>query len=294
MALDRVQRNTIILIVVGVVALGVMLTRVDHELTELSHTLLKISDDVRVPKSSGGSKTVYQDDRLMKVSVAKDVNQKVVKSGDKVYRFAQHCTGAVDIVEGQSVPFCVGQNQLTLIAGSDDPVVLVTADASSAQVAPVLREAIVVKSNAGAGTALLAYGPDTCITTNDCGMGLDPLNVTFAYNLAGGDSALRPIAHYPATGMSTWNPSGTRAIIVPDTCPESGCTLAALTGYDLVSDVAQPASTEQAAGAFGALKTDAAGKRVPLWGDVTWTSDTEYSVTMTDAKGKAKTITGKF
>jgi hypothetical protein len=58
--------------------------------------------------------------------------------------------------------------------------------------------------------------------------------------------------------------------------------------------VVQPASKETAAGSFGAMKTDSSGKPVPVWGSITWKSDTEYSATMTDTKGKTKTVEGKF
>ncbi len=284
----------LILLGVGIVALGVMVTRVDRELADLSHTLLKIADDVRMPKSPATARAGDQEAGLLKGESSKLVSQKALRVGDKVFVFAQRCDGGLDVAAGQTEPFCVGQNQLTLASGNDKPEALDTRQAMSAQAAPVLRSAIFVSSSSGPGTVLLAYGPDTCVTTNHCGMGRDPLVVTYAYNLAGGAGALRPLNHYPATGMSTWNPSGTRAIIVQDTCMEGGCSEAALAGYDLVSDVVQPASTEKAAGSFGGLKTDANGRRVAVWGNVTWKSDTEYSVTMTDAKGKTKAIEGKF
>ena len=296
MGLERIQRNLLVLLGIGVVALGFMISRVDHGLKDLSHILLKISEDVHVPKSaSGGTRSGAQDaDQLMKGDGAKVVNQKVVKSGATVFQFVQRCSGKIDLADDQSSAFCVGQNQLTLIAGDEKPVVLETEDVSSPRAAPVLRQAVLVPSKSGPGTVLLAYGADTCITANACGAGPDPLNVTFAYALGGGAGALRPIAHYPALGRSSWNPSGTRAVIIPDTCIGGACTKDTLKGYDLVSDVLQPASKETAAGSFGGVSTDASGKRVPVWGSVTWKSDTEYAVTMIDEKGKTVTVEGKF
>lgn len=282
----------LILLVIGLVALGVMVTRVDHELTDLTHTLLKISEDVRATKPSGGTKA-DPDTLVMKGDSAQVVSVEAIKVGETTYTFRQRCNGKIDVAPNQTIPFCIGDNQLTVTAGDEKPVVLDNTSDVTAQAAPVLRPLHFVPSSSGKGTLLVSYGPDTCVTTDDCGGDFEPNHVTHAYALGTAEAKLRPLSHYPVTGKGVWNPSGTKAVFIPETCGGASCVESTLIGYDLAADVAQPATTQKAAGSMTEAK-DSAGKRLAQWVTVTWKSETEFTATYTDSKGKSLTVEGKF
>jgi hypothetical protein len=215
------------------------------------------------------------------------------KMADKL-QFAHLCKGQVKEVylfgdERRPASYCLGENRLVLLDKSAEPKVLQTLNVTDDAAAPILIKTETVPSST---IVLISYAPDPCTTTGDCGAGMPTNHVTLAYDQKTGQ--VRPITKYPTDGEPIWNPAGTKAIFVPDTCGGAGCQAIPLIGYDVTRDATQSITTDKAAGSPDGQARDASGKPLPRWSKIAWKNDVEFTAEIIQIDGKATSINSKF
>ncbi len=290
------------LVVVGLVGLGAMFINQSSQLSQMAQSLNMVASKVQELAQTRNAPVVTQPVVATEPTAApqvpsappddyKIITQKTVTWNGSVYQIAQRCKGEVKVADQQSVPFCLGSSQLVAIDASSNVKVLKTDSVASAANAPVLLSADLVPGSQK-GAVLISYTVETCTTTNDCGAGMPTNYVRSVYNLS--DQSLRGLSKYPDYGRPTWNPSGTKAVFIPDTCGGAGCDVAPLTGYNLLTDTAMPVTTVKAAGTEGGQAQDVSGTRLQQWGSVTWKNDTDFTATYFPTDGTTKQVVGKF
>lgn len=219
------------------------------------------------------------------------ITQKTVAWNGGVYQFTHRCKGEVKVADQQSVPFCIGSNQLVVIDPTSVVKVLKTESVDSAADAPVLLSTHLVPGSQK-GSLLISYTVDTCTTTNDCGVGMPTNYVGWVYNLS--DQSLRGLSNYPEFGRPVWNTSGTKAVFIPSTCGGAGCNVAPLTGYVLGMDTVSEVTTVKAAGSENEQAQDVQGNRLAQWGSVTWNTDSSFTAAMRLEDGSTQRVSGEL
>lgn len=279
----KTHRNLATLLVVALVALGLMLWRVDHELTFLSETLHSISEDVR---SSNRTKALSESSKFTVVA------QRTIKTNAGLLTFIHSCQGKIDALDDQALPFCVGENKLSFTKDDGKPLEVLKSASSSAAESPVLMDLQLLAS----GNVLVSYAADPCETADQCGAGQPYNHVTAVVDAATGEH--RALENYPGRGWAHWNAIGTKAVFVPDTCTAEGCTAELLHGYDLAKDTFAPVGTEADAG-VGTMETvgeggvrpeyvDADGNPLAVWSanPVEWKDNDSFTAHLTVQNGR--------
>lgn len=224
------------------------------------------------------------------------ITQKTVNWNGTVVQIAHRCNGQVKAgnKDGFGVSYCIGENQLVLIDAVSNMKVLKAQTVTTAVDAPILLDAALIPSaQKNSANVLISFSKETCTTMNNCDLGMPTNYVTFVYDLNSG--LLRSITNYPQFGVPVWNPSGTKAIFVADTCGGAGCDVLPLDGYDLVSDTTKTVTTVKAASINGGGQaTDESGNKLPQWGLVSWKDDINFMVTVNNGDGSQKVVTGKY
>lgn len=279
----KAHRNMATLIVVALAALGLMLWRVDSELTHLSVTLQDISEDVR---SSEPAKTQPEQPKEAVVS------QKVVKTKSGLLMFTQTCMASVNVSESENLPYCLGENVLKVSVDGDKPAEVDRSTAADAATAPVLTDLSYVEQS---GNVLVSYGPQPCVMPGGACLGGSEARVTMVTDA----SALttRKLANYPNVIGSDityyWNSEGTKVAAVYGTCGEGGCTAPKpIQGYNLATDALTVIAT--AGEEFSKLPDQPSADGLPKWTLFAWNSPTEFTATITDVKGKNTEVKGKM
>ncbi|HWQ99790.1 MAG TPA: hypothetical protein VN397_03015 [Candidatus Methylomirabilis sp.] len=295
------------LVVVGLVGLGTMFVNQGSQLSQMAQSLNIVASKVQELAQTQNAPVVTQPvvttepTAVPQVPSApsddhKVITQKTVSWNGVAVQFAQRCKGQAKVGyvfggEQQPISYCIGENQLVFIDAASNVKVLKTQTVSTAADALVLLGADLVPGSQK-GAVLISYTVETCTTTNDCGAGMPTNYVRWVYNLS--DQSLRGLSKYPDYGRPTWNPSGTKAVFIPDTCGGAGCDVAPLTGYDLLADTAKSVTTVKAAGTDGGQAQDVSGTRLQQWGSVTWKNDTDFTATYFPTDGTTKQAVGKF
>lgn len=215
----------------------------------------------------------------------------VVKKS-KAYRLTHFCQGTMQkgAADGGDIPFCLGKNQLVLSDGVTNTL-LQSMVATSSERAPVLRKPALLGGDPARTRLLLSYGPDLCDTMNDCGVGMPERFVSHLYTIE--DGSLRTLKAFPDSGELYWNPSFTKAVVLPHVCGGAGCLKVALLGYDIEKDQIKEITKVDAAETE--LAFDVSGKRLPYWKNIAWTNDTTITANIISADGKsAKAVTVRF
>lgn len=309
----------LVLCIVGLLGMGVVLIResdmLKQTMYELSQTQTQLSAAQKVSQTPQ-TPQIPQTPPSIPPSVPQTppaapptqgegfntVKQISVNWKGQVYNFLHRCLGEVKAGQGSSSApsYCVGDNQLVLHRPNGEEQILQSGLSQDSSSSPVLSgvELLDVMSDVD-GTVLISYGVDSCVTTNDCGAGMNYNRVSMAYNLRDVDSAPHVLVNYPGTGWPTWQGgrSGTKAIFVPDTCGGAGCDLSPLYGYNLDQDKTTPlTSLGQAAGVFnGGVASTVDGKALPVWQlNITWKNDSDFTAQILQTDHTLKTINGTF
>lgn len=196
---------------------------------------------------------------------------------------------------GQMHTFCVGKNQL-FVREEGKETLLDERMVGEAKDAPILLQANVVSVGPAQRSTkiLVSYAPEVCTTTKDCGVGMPTNLVSHLY--VRGSGALRQLSNFPkqAYGLGVWNTSFTKALFYPKTCGGAGCVTEALYGYNLERDQFVEGLTRDKAAEAGEESPDSAGKPLPMWDRIEWTSDTDFRARIMDPSGAYRTVTGRF
>lgn len=206
----------------------------------------------------------------------------VEKNG--VHRFSQRCDATVQQLEGQNHSFCVGKNELVYRSPAGVERVIDTTEAVNPTGAPVFFDATLLSSNAGRADVLINYGMDVCVTDNNCGVGMPLRYVSLIMDLNTG--SVREV-HFPDYGKLVWNPAGTKAVLVSNTCGGTGCMEEVLRGYDLVKDAIKVLTTDKASDEQG---TDIGGRKLSYWSEVFWSNDTTVTATVIAPNGSKRQL----
>jgi hypothetical protein len=290
---------------VGLIGVGVMIGSQNSQMAKMSRALTAVSSQVQ--DLSKNQNTVEQPLKNTATEPAAApigtmITQRTVTRNGASVMFAHRCKGEIKIGHilgslDQPINYCIGENQLSVILGVngtslnekilDTRIALTTADA------PVLLASELVP-NSKDGNVLVSYTPELCTTNRDeCGPGMPNYFVAYVYNLS--TQTLRSIAHYPQDGYPTWNPSGTKAVFIPNTCGGAGCGVEALTGYDLLTDTATSVTTVVAAGTeSGGETADATGRKNSRWLSVTWKNDSDFSAKVQNVDKTETAVSGSF
>ena len=301
MSKESFQWVILLLLVIGLIGVGTVVAQQRDQLSRLGASMDALArspslPEVRPAASAGqpipAPRIPTQDAPAGSVTIT----QKTVTWNGTVGWVAHLCQGSIRAGyrfggEGQAISYCIGENQLAFIDGSGKVSILETRTVSAAEQAPVLLGVDLVPGSRK-GTVLIGYAAEPCTTTNDCGVGMPTNHVRFAYDLA--DQRLRAVAHYPEYGQPAWNPSGTKAVFIRETCGGAGCLAEPLIGYDLATDAMKTVTTVTAARTESGRAQDTEGNRLPTWGSVTWENETRFSVTRFSAEGVLGRVPGTF
>lgn len=288
---EQWQWLLIVLVIVGLMGLGAVAVNQNSQLSQVVQSLNIVASRVQgvTPNAPAATPPTPADDHQV-------ITQKTVNWNDAPVQIAQRCKGTVKLAyvfgdPREPISFCIGENQLVFIDTESRVRILQTQIVSDAKDAPILLEAALVPGSK-TGSVLISYPTDTCMTTYSCGAGMPTNYVRWVYNIT--DQSLRAISNYPDSGYATWNSSGTKAILIPDTCGGAGCDVAPLTGYDLLTDTTKTLTAIKAAGSQSHQAQDVNGTRLQQWGLVTWKNDTDFSATYFPTDKTTKQVTGKF
>lgn len=273
---ESLQWSLIGLLFVGLIAMGGLVVGQGAQIHEVAHSLRILAS-----QEQGVS---LADEYVV-------ITQKTVAWNGGVYQFTHRCKGDVKVADQQVTPFCLGSNELVVIDSSSAVKVLKTDRVSAVVNAPVLLDAYLVPGSQK-GTVLISYAVDTCVTTNDCGVGMPTNFVRAVYHLS--DKNFREVSNYPEFGRAIWNASGTKAVFIPSTCGGAGCDVAPLTGYILGTDTAREVTTVKAAGSENEQAQDVRGNRLAQWGSVTWNTDSSFTATMRLEDGSTQRVSGEL
>jgi hypothetical protein len=296
------KKDTLLWALVGLAVLGLaglgsfvayqnsQLKQVSTSMDKLGAKLEDLSQKTSLPAQNS---TTSPAENPQQVKAAEEFQTLAQKMADKI-QFAHLCKGQTKEVylfgdERRPVSYCLGENRLVMIEKSAEPKVLQTQNITEDSNAPILIKAETVPSST---IILISYAPEPCTTIGDCGAGQPTNYVTLAYDQKAGQ--LKPITKYPTDGTPIWNAAGTKAIFIPDTCGGAGCQIIPLIGYDVTRDATQSATTDKAVGAKDGQARDVAGKPLPRWGMVKWTSDSDFTAEIVQVDGKITAINGKF
>ncbi len=225
-----------------------------------------------------------------------------ITSSGFVIQFVHLCKGTVQAAEGQSVPFCLGENRLGVlnpVSSFSGPEILASNTVSKAEDAPVLMNVEYVKGATKQGGAfLISYTPEPCTTMNDCGAGMPEHYVRYVYDFSNLVGGLRSIQHFPERGTLTWNSLGTKALVYPNSAGGAGYEAVILTGYDLLKDSQKNLTTVTGVGDIhGSASdphTDIQGKRLPFWNKFDWIDDSHFTAELINPDGTKKIVNGQF
>lgn len=220
------------------------------------------------------------------------IEQREVVVEGKTLVLAHICEG--ESKEERGIRFCLGKNRVELINQDNDTRIVIPEIAvSSSLEAPSLMRAERIPSAVETGRILLSYEPNPCRLEDDCG-GAGPRGPLFTHVWSARPPAdpARRIHQYPSGGGAYWNPSGTKAIFIPDTCGGAGCLPAPLSGYDLAKDSFTTLTQERAVDQQ-ATKSD--GSSVPVWvPDIVWKGDNNAVATIVDPNGTSRKVNVVF
>ncbi|MBP7133610.1 hypothetical protein KBA73_00160 [Patescibacteria group bacterium] len=226
------------------------------------------------------------------ISYGEIVRRFEITANGQKYHLTHFCSGAVQLgpTDGGNRSYCMGMNQLVLSDGTANTLLDATTVTSTAQV-PFLKEPEVLGGSASTTRFLLSYAPDTCASLGECGP--DSVQRAKSHLFTLETKSVRVLKNFPAVGAYVWNPSYLKAVVTPHKCSATGCTSAALIGYDLQNDQIKELGKEKAADAELAFDTE--GKRLPFWKNVQWTNESTIKASIVSPDGKtAKEITEKF
>lgn len=198
--------------------------------------------------------------------------------------------------------YCLGENRLQLKDENGYITVLSNSTVDAAANAPLMNNVYLIPGTED-GRILLNYGPNDCDTANNCGVGYSPFT-EWMISLA--DNSARVLENIPTSAESglVWNSTGTKALIATSTESGTGYSLTTIKGYDWVTDTVTGLTTEKAAyGEQGRYSLDAEnyqdvdGSKLPYWSPLdasSWTDETHVKVTLNNADGTKKELTGSF
>ncbi len=282
------------LAVLGLIGLGAIVTFQNQQLNKVSSSMNDLT--AKLENISKQPQPVAQTAATTTSQVSKPSNEfetLTQKMADNL-QFAHLCKGQAKEIylfgdERRPASYCLGENRLVILDKSAEPKVLQSSNVTDDAAAPILIKTETVPSST---VILISYAPDPCTTTGDCGVGMPTNYVTFAYDQR--DGKFRAIAKYPSDGTPIWNPAGTKAIFVPDTCGGAGCQSIPLIGYDVTRDATQSVTTDKAVGTPDGQARDAAGKPLPRWSKIIWKNDVDFIADLVQIDGKTTQINGKF
>lgn len=291
------QWMALLFVALGLVGFSAVVVSQGEKIEQLSRAVATISTRIEgfPQKQSAQEVPVPAQGSQIGLDGYQTIVQKTIAWNGKVYQFQHRCKGTVVVAPDQSIPFCIGDNELSIL----DPVLgslkeLKKETIANVADANVFFDAELIPSSEKSGNVLISYAKDLCMTTNDCGVGMPTNYVTSVYNLE--KHTLKGLVNYPRDGKPVWNPSGTKAIFYPDTCGGAGCEAVFLGGYDLTNDKTKSITTVAgAANSVNDLKlNDVNGNALPVWSDIYWKNDTDFSASLVFPNNTTKVVTGKY
>lgn len=291
----QLQKNHTWFMVILLIAVVVLLAGLVAMFYKTNLDAKNIRADVAAIRTELQALQIEKSDKAPLVDEYKNFNQKTVAWNGEIFQFAHRCKGEVKVGTEGSVPFCIGDNQLVVINASGDVRVLNSTKITETIDAPVFLEASLINGTK-TGAVLLAYVTGTCLPSDSCELGSDFGFINKVYNLS--DQILRDLANFPKyqQGEVIWNPSGTKAILRPYTCGGTGCEVAPLKGYNLLTDTIKAVSDKQAAGEkiYRESLSNILGEDLPVWKSVSWKNDNEFTAVIRNIDGSLQEISGTF
>ena len=281
------------MVVAGLIGLGTIIFYQEIQLGRITRVLSTISTRLQDWSKKQDVSSVMEDGYQV-------ITQKTVNWQGDAVQFTHRCKGQVkagNLFGGAELPisYCIGENQLVFTDAASNMKIIQTDTIAADIEAPVLIGADLVPGSK-TGAVLISYAVEACaVGGEDCGVGIPSHYVRWVYNLA--DQSLRGVGQFPRWGWPTWNPSGTKAIFIPDTCGGAGCDVAPLIGYNLLTDKAADVTSLAAAGCeHEGCRAQEAGTGDPIqqWGPVTWKDETTFSVVLFHADDTKEQVMGRF
>ncbi len=287
MTTERFQWLVLALLTVGCIGLGGFLQRQQAQLRQEVRALKIVTPTHQdtIPSTSSTATNAEMSEFFI-------VRKIPIVQGSSTFFITHRCDGVVHTDSGPTNTYCLGRNQLISQRPDGQELVISDEQIDSAERAPLLVR-VERPVNADSDLVLLSYSENPCVTVGDCGVGSRTNFVSHAYSLS--TNEVRILHNYPARGKAFWNPSTTKAVIIPLTCGGAGCGQEPLTGYSLADDTVSTLTREIAAGDESGLPLvglDGGGTRT--WMTVEWTSNDTFRATVDLPSGKQTLLNGTF
>lgn len=185
--------------------------------------------------------------------------------------------------------YCVGDHRLVLRRIGQDDVLLTAGSARRDVDAPFLLKVESLHPARGPARLVISFAPQGCMVDDSmCGAGMPDNSVTGTYDFE--TATYTALNNFPAFGTPIWGPDGLQMLSYPQTCGGAGCSVGAITVYDIWSDSFKEVTEEKAAEMAGA--EDVRGQRLPYWKDLHWSGPSEFTVTLVEPGGREREISG--
>lgn len=206
------------------------------------------------------------------------------------------CKGEVKqaVQEDADTRYCLGTYKLVLRTVGKDDVLLTAGEVYTDANAPFLLKVEELNFSRGPARLVISFAPQSCLLDESyCGAGMPDNYVTGTYTSEpdrGQPAGYKALNNFPQYGKPIWSAEGFSVLSYPNTCGGAGCGLGPISVYSLITDSSHDVTTEKAAEEPWA--NDVSGHRLPYWKDLRWSGPGEFTVTLVDAAGREREISG--